>query len=152
MVKYSDCQYSLVLTDLIFFAKAPAVLYNIAFALSVHITAQSQKTFSIAMKILLTTHTPEKIPLSITPTRRPQMMFRELWLYPTLPWCLWMSRIAWNLKLPNLPTFSLTLIKTTGRLNDSFLDLPSLKVTGKCWDPGATFTLVTLVYYLMLSF
>lgn len=54
-----------------FFAKAPAVLSNIAFALSVHITAQSQKTFSIAMKILLTTQTPEKIPLSVTPTRRP---------------------------------------------------------------------------------
>lgn len=48
-------------------AKAPAVLSNIAFALSVHITAQSEKTFSIVTKILLTTQTPEKIPPPLPP-------------------------------------------------------------------------------------
>lgn len=69
VVKYSDCPYSLV-PQAWFFAKAPAVLSNIAFALSVHITAQSEKTFSIVMKILLTTQTPEKIPPSLNPHQK----------------------------------------------------------------------------------
>lgn len=66
VVKYSDCQVQFGATGLIS-CKSTSNLSNIAFALSVHITAQSEKLLALCHLKYLTTQTPEKIPSPLPP-------------------------------------------------------------------------------------
>lgn len=117
------------------------------FTISSHINTVRKSCLALLWKYIWPCRPLKRCPLP-NPTKRPQMTFRELLLYLTLPWYFWMSRVSWNL----WGSLSLLFLLYLGRLNGSFLDLPILKVTGKGWKPAATFTFVALVHYLMLSF